>query len=80
MAVSWTHARSRVAVATKRLANEGPTPDNDRDLWAARADYAAARLEVAIQRVIDDGVHLRIEHTERLNLLLEQIPVSGWSS
>lgn len=42
----------------------------------AAARQASRRLEAAIQSVLDEGTHLRPGDAERLNALLDQIPVS----
>ena len=72
MSVSWTQARSRVAVAARRLMVEGSTPENERELADARADFVASRLVLALEGVIASRVALGADHRTKLVALIEK--------
>lgn len=70
MSDPWTHTRSRLANAARRLRADGSTPAAEADFKAAAADHAAARLEFAICQVHARGIDIGDQHRLRLIQLL----------
>lgn len=74
MSEPWTHTRSRLANAGRRLRVNGPTPDAMAQFKRAQADHAAARLEFAISDVHARGICLGASQRLRLIELLGATP------